>query len=190
MELLGIEKKSMWKLDFELPTEYRVHCTKLLPNERMVAFENVTVPEYEQTATNSRVFKLHLASMQGIKTWDALVAVVRRISIRPLTPPGEYRRVLLNWDPEDLQSRPFIPLERVNLVNPFAIRTAPDGSCFCHAASRLAFGNQNHAAEMRVRLIIEMVTNIHELLSHAYLKRGLENHQMQETEDLVADLLE
>lgn len=74
----------------------------------------------------------------------------------------------------------MLPIDHY-LEDPYAIRTQPDGSCFPHAVSRLVYGNQDHTAEMRVKLIYEMVRNINHLTDNQYLEMGL-------SEDVVRSL--
>ena len=42
---------------------------------------------------------------------------------------------------------------------PFPVRTSPDNSCFVNSFARLLYGSELHANEMRVRVVVEAVTN-------------------------------
>ena len=70
------------------------------------------------------------------------------------------------------------PLPR-NIV--FPIRTSADGSCFYNAISRLCYGNEKHALELRVRTIHDAVMHKKNYLCHDYLCRGLDNHPPDHT---------
>jgi hypothetical protein len=54
-----------------------------------------------------------------------------------------------------------------------AVRTTGDGSCFLNSLSRLVYGHEHNALELRVRLIIEGIQNRHLYLNDAYLSRGI-----------------
>jgi len=45
-------------------------------------------------------------------------------------------------------------------------------NCFFNSLSRLVFGNQKHATEMRVRLVVEAVLNKAKYLDNTFLERG------------------
>ncbi|WAR23449.1 LOW QUALITY PROTEIN: hypothetical protein MAR_037118 [Mya arenaria] len=50
-----------------------------------------------------------------------------------------------------------------------------DGNCLPRSGSILAFGDEDHHTEIRCRIVIEMVTNIHLYLSVEYLQKGAGN---------------
>jgi hypothetical protein len=54
-----------------------------------------------------------------------------------------------------------------------AVRTTGDGSCFLNSLSRLVYGHEHNALELRVRLIIEGIQNRNLYLNDAYLSRGM-----------------
>lgn len=76
--------------------------------------------------------------------------------------PDEAVNIRLDTDPVCFMGRVTMPPEEdLNefIKTAFAIRTIPDGSCFYHACSRLQYGRQGFAMEMRVRLIVEFLMN-------------------------------
>lgn len=48
-----------------------------------------------------------------------------------------------------------------------------DGNCLPYTGSVIAFGNDNHATEIRVRIIVKLALNSDLYLSQEYLQRGL-----------------
>lgn len=48
-----------------------------------------------------------------------------------------------------------------------------DGNCLHYTGSVIAFGNDNHAIEIRVRIIVKLALNSDLHLSQEYLQRGL-----------------
>ena len=48
-----------------------------------------------------------------------------------------------------------------------------DGNCLPYSGSVIAFGNQDHGEEMRVRIVVEMVLHKDLYLSESHLKKGL-----------------
>ena len=74
-----------------------------------------------------------------------------------------------------------IPLDQ-GLLDPYPIRTKPDGSCFAHACSRIVYGNQEHTNEMRVKLIYTLVEIKHNLVDEFYLRQGLDRKVLDKLE--------
>lgn len=58
-----------------------------------------------------------------------------------------------------------------DVLYPVCVRA--DGNCLPYAGSVIAFGNQDHATEMRVRIIAELVLNSETFLSQEFLQKGL-----------------
>lgn len=56
----------------------------------------------------------------------------------------------------------------------YPVKVGADGNCLPYTGSILAFGNQDRAAEIRVKIIVEAVLNINLYLSQVYLRRGIE----------------
>lgn len=62
--------------------------------------------------------------------------------------------------------------------NAYPVCTRGDGSCFLNALSRLWYGNEEHAVEMRLRIVNEGVRNMDLYLNEAYLFRGFEGSRI------------
>jgi len=77
---------------------------------------------------------------------------------------------LMSSDKKDIIAQSLIPEDCV-LNDAVAVYSSPDGSCFFNSLSRLCYGNEMHAEEIRVRTIIEAVRNKSSYLDHNYLCR-------------------
>lgn len=56
----------------------------------------------------------------------------------------------------------------------YPVKVGADGNCLPYTRSILAFGNQDRAAEIRVKIIVEAVLYIDLYLSQVYLRMGIE----------------
>jgi len=61
------------------------------------------------------------------------------------------------------------------LRSPFPIKTNGNGNCFCNGLSRLIYGDEEHADELRVRLTIDAVVNKRHYVDNVTLQSGV-NH--------------
>lgn len=52
-------------------------------------------------------------------------------------------------------------------------KVGADGNCLLYTGSIVAFGNEDRAAEIRVKIIVEAVLHMDLYLSHTYLGRGI-----------------
>ena len=88
--------------------------------------------------------------------------------------------VLLSTDDEDYAARPWIPRD-CPVRNGVPLETQGDGNCLLHAFSRQLFEytSVERVAELRVRLVIEGVTNRDWYLSHKKLTLGMTVAEMQ-----------
>jgi len=83
----------------------------------------------------------------------------------------------LQSDVHDPLAFRFLP-EDCHIRRPFPIKATPDGNCFSNAVSRLLFGTQDFATEVRVRLIVEGVVHKALYLDNKYLESNLHNFTM------------
>lgn len=67
----------------------------------------------------------------------------------------------------------------------YPVHTTGDGSCFLNALSRIWYGNEYHATEMRLRLVHEGVKNMDLYLDRSYLSRGFQHSYRREGFDIV-----
>lgn len=72
---------------------------------------------------------------------------------------------------EDLAAKRQCP-QVPSLDNPFAVQCTGNGNCFFNAMSLLAYGNEDHALEMRLRVVIEGVQNRDRYLDENQLSQG------------------
>lgn len=72
---------------------------------------------------------------------------------------------------EDFSARAQIPSDFL-MKNSLAVCSRPDLNCFFNSLSIVAYGDQNHAAEMRVRVVIEGVQNKEKYLDQCHLLQG------------------
>ena len=63
--------------------------------------------------------------------------------------------------------------------NPLPVTTIGNGNCLFNALSRLVYGDQAHAIEMRVRLVVEAVMNKDRYLNNRFLQEGHEKEIIQ-----------
>ena len=79
----------------------------------------------------------------------------------------------LRDDQRDYLSNTLIPSDiGVPCNELFPVHTSGAGSCLYYALSRIVYGNERHCVEMRVRVVVEGVRNMHLYIDHDYLCRG------------------
>ena len=72
---------------------------------------------------------------------------------------------------EDLAAKRQCP-QVPSLNNPFTAQSSGNGNCFFNVMSLLAYGNEDHALEMRIRVVIEGVKNREKYLDENKLSQG------------------
>lgn len=68
---------------------------------------------------------------------------------------------LLNWLPPDCP-----------IYNPLPLQSRGDGNCLLNAVSRLVFGDDSHAIELRCRVVVELCLNSQRYWDNNYLRDG------------------
>ena len=79
----------------------------------------------------------------------------------------------LDTDYNDPIAQHVLPVADVPYEKPYAVKCRPDGDCLFNAISRLMYGTQSRAEELRVRMLFEAVRNEVWYLQHDYLVAGL-----------------
>lgn len=75
----------------------------------------------------------------------------------------------LDKDREDLGAKFYLPIYGLGIQDPFCVRTTGNGSCFFNSASRLLYGREDMAAELRVRMLHQAITCQEHYLEHNVL---------------------
>lgn len=168
-----------------------MYMTTLPEKLQPYATDVIYVPELMISPADLRIWEGILAELQGCLDYPDFIERMRKLGggLPPLDLPGDYRYQRLSTDPQCEITQQIIPRQSIDIANPYAIRSPPDGSCFCHAASRLAFGHSKRHDEMRVRICFEMHHLFEDLLNHDYLERGLDEKQKGQKKNLVKELL-
>ena len=109
-----------------------------------------------------------LKELKQCRTYEEIVAVVRKHKLTPLQHRRKYRQTLndridhiaQHFMPADLPAN-FVPIVTLGL-----------GNCFSHALLRALLGTQNRHVEIRVQLVFKAVLNEDLHLSNQYLSLG------------------
>ena len=114
-----------------------------------------------------------LKRYQKSKDFDELTTEVKKCIVNPNVKVSFNR--IMTTDKIDRLAQEMIPSDYSEKVDACAVATSPDGSCFFNALSRLCFGNESRATELRVLTINEAVMNKEKYLDHDYLCRGFDS---------------
>ena len=156
-------------------------------NETMEDNDNKTEFYHSNTALNDdrerQTFYLEcLQSLQRCKTFSALkdkCSEINRMQSRyRLAPkPISIESSGLAIDANSLRLFPD-DIETDDIIFPVSVQA--DGDCLPHSGSVIAFGHENNAVEIRVRIIIEQTLFQEVYLSDSFLQKGLdETDQIQ-----------
>lgn len=117
-------------------------------------------------------WEMACARIGSCQNFTQLAATVNSMNIDPIQDvKGNRYQTSYKCDTISREARPTdcpIPPEQF-----FPIQTQAIGNCFPCSLSRLVYGNEEHAVEMRVRLVIEGVKNIDLYTDDNYLSRAL-----------------
>lgn len=75
-------------------------------------------------------------------------------------------------DREDTYANHWLPVFGLPIRDPFPVATTGDGNCFLYAASRLLFGDEQHADELRARMVMEAFRDPDAYVDHNNLALG------------------
>ena len=78
--------------------------------------------------------------------------------------------VRLDSDLKDEYAVFWLPIQEVD--SSFPVRTNGNGACFFNAASRLLYGDERLAGEIRIRVLHEAIQNQERYINHNYLATG------------------
>ena len=112
--------------------------------------------------------------MKATNSYEQLEAVVQRYL--PGLPAMNTDHVLnfrLNWDINDKYAQHWLPILDP-FLNPFTVHTTGDGGCFSNAASRMTYGHEQYANQLRMRMVIEGVLHAPDYVNHNKLQIGFE----------------
>ena len=109
-----------------------------------------------------------LKELKQCRTYDEIVAVVRKHKLTPLQHRRKYRQTLN--DRMDHIAQHFMPADLP--ANYIPIVTLGLGNCFSHALLLALFGTQNRHVEIPVWLVFKAVLNEDLHLSNQYLSLG------------------
>jgi hypothetical protein len=112
-----------------------------------------------------------LQGMQRCQTFDELDNFIRHINLSPI-PAFVGNCYKMNYSCDNI-AQSYIPSDITRQHVWMAVKTTGNGSCFFNALSRMVYGHEQNALEMRVRIILEGIRNRHLYLNDAYLSRGL-----------------
>lgn len=79
--------------------------------------------------------------------------------------------VRLTRDLEDGYARHWLPVHGP-MEDPYPVNSTADGNCFVHAASRLFFGHEGYAQELRMRMVLEGLRDPQSYVDHNNLVIG------------------
>lgn len=134
-------------------------------------------PDAKVITQRKKWFTSFDVKMKAVLTYEDLEILCRNeFTNMPPMDTGCIMNVRAQYDVLDRNALLWVPYDSP-ISAPFTINTTGDGSCFLHAASRLAYGNENHVVEMRVRLIMEAVLHREWYCSHYNLAIGLPSFQ-------------
>ena len=121
---------------------------------------------------NFRVFNFPaiLMRFQKCKTYEELEKEVDECQVKGHVKVA-FNRILAT-DKIDRLAQSLVPADCPGGADVWPVAATGNGSCFFNTLSRLCFGNEKHAIEMRVRIIIEAVRNKQRYLDNKYLSRG------------------
>lgn len=131
------------------------------------------IPDREQFFTNA------LNALGKCKSFEEIVTNCSSLSsLMPkndITIPMHQSSIMstgLQVDEDALQICPTdIPQDCIL----YPVKVRADGNCLPYTGSIIAFGNEDRAAEIRVKIIVEAVLHMDLYLSHEYLGRGIES---------------
>lgn len=167
-ELLGVSEGAF--ADFEPPRKYNptaVHRSRWRPKTNEV--KNVYSP---CKTTDDEKWSEYRSLFMVAKNWGVFRIIQRKLPDLDNI-PDQIINCRLNTDFEDLIAKHVLPVTEVPFEFPYAVRCQPDGDCLFNAISRLMYGNQGRAEELRVRMLIEAVQNEEWYLDQDYLLAGL-----------------
>ena len=124
-----------------------------------------------------------LGQFQAVTTYEELESYVNSLPTFPDLPPMSGNTHLQKYF-RDMTAVSLLP-EDCTITKPFPVYTRGDGSCFFNALSMAVYGDQTHAEEMRVRIVIEGVKNIDDYVDADYLGRGYDCPDHQANKSLV-----
>lgn len=77
--------------------------------------------------------------------------------------------VRLNSDRQDEFAQLYLPLYGLNMDEPFCVKSTGNGDCFFNSASRLIYGCEDMAQELRIRMVRQGMEFTELYLDHNYL---------------------
>lgn len=157
-----------------VPKGYRTTQIVVPEKKRLKPSEKLILP-YLITQFDGE-WPVYLGKMKSCRNWPELQNMCREMPPMPKLPSALPFDTRLDTDCTDIIASQLYPDDWKDdeyplggdqeVVMPFPIRTMPDGACFFNAASRLAYGDQGHSIEMRVRVIREAVVHEKRYLEH------------------------
>ena len=141
-------------------------------NALLVSHENISVCELiRNDVPDSIYWHSILTSLESCNTFEQLQKLANELKEQiPPLPPCLQSTYNPEEDDIDFVAQAEIPIDGPRLLG--AILTLGDGNCLCRALSRAYFNTDKRPLEIRVRIIIEGVTNMQSYISDDCLERG------------------
>ena len=115
-----------------------------------------------------------LSALESCSSFTSLESMAVGISTRlPSLLPRKSVPFKVETELIDARATASIPSDAPKNVD--AIKTTPDGNCFCRAVSRAMWGDEGRHLEVRTRIIVEGVVNKKKYLNHTFLAIGTDN---------------
>lgn len=179
-ELLVVGEKSDPLVKIFLPQGYNTAVITPTKEEVPDADAGEVVHVVHQSQEDLNYWKNVLARMQRVKNWNSLAKMCKspitgeKNALPDFPPlPDRHADIRMTSDAECLISQQLLDPEfqKQNAEDLFggrlfAIKSRPDGACFFNSISRLIYGDQNHAVEMRARLVREAVVREDMYMDH------------------------
>ncbi|KAL5010757.1 hypothetical protein ScPMuIL_013062 [Solemya velum] len=115
------------------------------------------------------MYEEHLKRFQKCKSFDELKSTCQTVLQEDLT--GTSRYVLEGFD-VDTDAMDLYPTDVPGSGVQYPVKVIADGNCMVGCGSIYAFGNDTHVAEIRARVVIELVLNEEYYLQEDNLKKG------------------
>ena len=166
------EKEGIWA-EINMPKNYRYD--QVIDKRTDVKADTLTSVYKPTVATSDREWREHLNMFIACSNWAEMKYIVEEAVPVLDNIPDQLVDERINTDLNDVIAQHCCPILDVPYVDPYCVRTKPDGNCLFHAISRLLYGVQStdRATELRVRMLWEAVKHEDWYLDHDYLTAGI-----------------
>lgn len=162
VEIVDMKQAQFKQTGFDQPIWIKERGVLMIPKQQRPPVthgftHNVYPPEHDYS-----VWKSLGSDMAKCSDWDSMVSVIQNyIQSMSLNVHVEsISNVRLTWDKQDTMAHSLFPRDGpYDRSEAFEINTEAVGDCLPAAVSRLTYGTQFHANEIRLRMTVEAMIN-------------------------------